>query len=275
MKYKLIAIDMDGTVLNSEHEVSEFNKKILNEVKDKNIKVVISTGRIFVSARYYAKLLGISTPIISCNGAYINGPINNDNIIIENPIEKEDVMYILKTLEENDLKYRFYDAENFYARSYDSITQKYVEWNKKLKVEDRINIEITESPFEIIERENVQILKFVVMDEDDDKLEKIKKILLDNANIDIVTSWEKSFDIMYKGVSKGSALKQLCDKLKIDRNEVIAIGDNENDMSMIEYAGLGIAMGNAEEIVKNIADYITDDNDNDGVAKAIQKFIVL
>ncbi len=85
---------------------------------------------------------------------------------------------------------------------------------------------------------------------------------------------KNNLEVMNKGVTKGNAVKILAQMYGIDRKEIIAIGDNENDMSMIEYAGLGIAMGNAEEALKNAADYITGDYQKDGVAEAIERFIL-
>jgi len=90
----------------------------------------------------------------------------------------------------------------------------------------------------------------------------------------VVSSSKNNFEVMCKGTSKGRATKILADFYNFTSEEVICMGDNENDISMIEFAGLGVAMGNGEESVKNIANYITDSNDDDGVAKVIEQFVI-
>lgn len=272
MKYKLIAIDMDGTLLNSAEEVSEKNKEAILKATEKGISVVVSTGRIFSSATYFAKILNVITPVIACNGAYVS-EYHRDNVIIENPIQKEDLKEIINILDRNDLYYHFYDDENFYTKDLEYNSLKYYEWNKKQDKDNKINIEIVKDPLNFVEKEDIKVYKMVTMDKDLDKVMKAREELSRNENIEIVSSWHGSLDIMYKGVSKGKALKQLCNLYNIKNDEVIAIGDNENDLSMLEFAGTSVAMGNGINLVKEYATFVTDTNDNDGVAKAIEKFI--
>ncbi|EOC99912.1 Hydrolase (HAD superfamily) [Caldisalinibacter kiritimatiensis] len=272
MNYKLIAIDMDGTLLNSNKEISERNKKALKVATEKGVQVVISTGRIFTSARYYAKLLGLITPIISCNGAYVC-EYHRKNVLYENPMETVDFKEIIKTLQENDFYYHFYDNENFYTRELNYSSSSYYNWNKKQKPGDRINIEIIDNPMELVEEKELKIYKIVAVDKDREKLDYIRKVLSKNKNIEIVSSWSDNIEIMNKGVSKGKALEKLCKIYNISKEQVIAIGDNYNDIPMLEFAGTAVAMGNGEEDAKKIADIVTDTNDNDGVAKAIEELI--
>ncbi|WP_069649120.1 Cof-type HAD-IIB family hydrolase [Caloranaerobacter ferrireducens] len=272
MKYKLIAVDMDGTLLNSNNEISEKNKNALRIATEKGIQVVISTGRIFTSARFYAKLLGIVTPIIACNGAYIC-EYHRNNVLYENPINTVDCREIIKVLEDNNMYFHFYDNDTFYTKELNYNSLKYYNWNKKQKPGDKINIQLIDDANKLFEERKPKIYKFVTMDNDLDKLNYVKNILSKNKNIEIVSSWKGSFDIMSKGVSKGKALEKLCNIFNIKNSEVIAIGDNYNDLSMIEFAGCGIAMGNGEEEVKKKADIITDTNDNDGVYKALKELI--
>lgn len=272
MNYKLIAIDMDGTLLNSKGRVTERNKEAIRKATEKGVKVVISTGRIFTSAMYYARLIGLVTPIIACNGAYVS-EYHRDNVILENPIDKKDIIEVFKVFEEKDLYYHFYDNENFYTRDLDFNSLKYYKWNEKQPEEDRINIEIIKNPIDFINKNNKKIYKIVVMDDDVDKIIKTRKELSNRNNIDIVSSWHGTIDIMFKGVSKGNALEELCKLHKIKEKEVIAIGDNENDLSMLKFAGTSVAMKNGIDIVKDYSDIVTDSNDEDGVAKVIEKLI--
>ncbi len=273
MNYKLIAIDMDGTLLNSQNQISDNNKKILKLATEKGIQVVITTGRIYTSALFYAKLIGAITPIIACNGAYIC-EYHRNNVIYDSPIELVDIKMIIDVLEEKNMYYHFYDNENFYTRRLDYSSLRYYKWNKKQKPGDRINIEIVDAPYQIIKNRKVKVYKFVVMDKDKEKLKQAREILTNNTNIEIVTSMSNNFDIMNKGVSKGNSLQYLYRLFKIDRSKIIAIGDNENDISMIKFAGLGIAMGNATEELKKQANLITHTNNEDGVYKALKDIIL-
>lgn len=273
MSYKLVAIDMDGTLLNRNNEISETNKNILKVITEMGIQVVISTGRLFTSARYYAKKLGLITPIIACNGAYVC-EYHRNNVLYERPLKTMDIKNVIELLENNNMYYHFYDNENFYTKELKYNSLKYYNWNKKQKKGDKINIEVLKNPLEFIIDEKPTVYKIVVMDKNSDKLNYISKKLINNRNIEVVSSMTKSFDIMDKGVSKGETLRELCKIFSINSDEVIAIGDNHNDISMIKYAKTGIAMGNGEKEVKEMADIVTDTNDNDGVGKALKELIL-
>lgn len=272
MKYKVVAIDMDGTLLNSKHEISQNNKNMLKVATEKGVQVIISTGRIFTSARYFAKLLGLITPVIACNGAYVS-EYHKDLILYESAIKKEDTIKVIEILDKYDIVYRFYDNDNFYLKNIKSMSDKYSEWTQSAEDIFKVKLTILDSPVDFVKDNSPKVYKFVIADEDAQKLSKVKEEILQIEGIEVVSSWMNSFDIMNKGVSKGNALKELCEKLGVKSEEVIAIGDNFNDSSMIEYAGMGVAMGNAEDGVKEIADMVTDTNDNDGVAKALKELI--
>jgi Cof subfamily protein (haloacid dehalogenase superfamily) len=273
MKYKLIAIDMDGTLLNSQHEISERNKVAIKSASEKGVKIVITTGRIFTSAKYYAKLLGITTPIIACNGAFIS-EYNKNNVLYDNPMRLDDCIEILNAAEEHGMYCHLYDNQNFYVRELKYSSQKYYEWNNRQKPEDRINIHIDKNLTQLLKDKKPEIYKMVIIDEDKSKLSNFKEIIQNNNNIEIVSSWHNNVEVMNKEVSKGNALYNLCKILDIRSEEVIAIGDNYNDASMFKYSGVSVAMGNAEIEIKEIADLVTDTNDNDGVGKAIENLVL-
>ena len=118
------------------------------------------------------------------------------------------------------------------------------------------------------------IYKFIFIDNDTKKLYKLREELKNIKNINVSSSWSNNIEVMEEEVSKGNSLKYLCERLNVKRENVIAIGDNENDMSMIDFAGLGVSMGNGNKKLKTIADIITSTNDEDGVAKIIEKYIL-
>lgn len=273
MAIKLICIDMDGTLLKDQQVVSEKNKQAIKEVIEKGIKVAITTGRMYDCAKLYSKEIGLDTPIIASNGAFIG---YKDEVIYNNPLEISDI----KAFFEVTKKYRLnaYLTANFGIISDYELpeTHVYKILNKTLNEDEQIKLIVSNDINKEIEKYDGQILKGVCVEKDRmDDLVKARKELEDlNLNIEIVSSWDDNFEIMKKGSSKGQAVKALAEYLGINKDDVMCIGDSENDLSMIEYAGIGVAMGNAIEKVKKEADYITDTNVNDGVAKAIKKFAI-
>lgn len=273
MKYKLICLDMDGTLLNRDNIVSEINKEAIKKAHDKGVKVAITTGRIFTSAKYYAGLIGIEAPIIASNGSYIREK-DKEEVIYECLLGKENCEKIWSIIE----KYDFFNCFN----THDTIISNkpfpskytYFELNDDLPKNMKIKLEVASDLKETFQKYNDRILKAICISKDYDKIRKAKEEILTYDEFEVVSSNLNNFEIMKKGVSKGKAVERLAQFYGFSREDIICIGDAENDLSMIEYAGMGIVMGNAEDYVKHKADYVTDTNNNDGVAKAIEKFIL-
>lgn len=271
MTVKLICIDMDGTLLKDQQVVSEENKKAIKEAINKGITVAITTGRMYDCAKIYSKEIGLDTPIIASNGGFIG---YKDEVIYSNPLKKDDIRIFLKAVKEHGLK--AYLTTNFGIISGYELPEDHVykTLNKTLEEKDRIKLIVSNNLNREIEKYDGEILKGVCANgtEKEKLLEARKELEGLNTNMEIVSSWDDNFEVMEKGSSKGNAVKALAKYLGISRDEVMTIGDSENDLSMIEYAGIGVAMGNGIDKVKELADYITDTNVNDGVAKAIRKF---
>ncbi|GIW49282.1 MAG: haloacid dehalogenase [Caloramator sp.] len=275
LKYKLIAMDMDGTLLNSQKQVTEYTKKVLKRASEKGIKLVICTGRIFTSAKSYARIIGTKAPIIASNGAYIREKDRNE-VIYEKYIKKETLLDIIKVTREWGFYPHIYTTDTIYSEKLIHSSLNYSKWNETVPEDERINIQIVDSLEDIVEKEGENFLKVVVMALEDEveKLQELKKYIKENMDVSIFSSYMNNFEIMDKEVSKGNALKRLAEFFDIDREAIVCFGDNENDKTMFEFAGFPIAMGNAEEEIKKIAAYVTDTNDNDGVAKAIEELIL-
>ncbi|ABR49734.1 Cof-like hydrolase [Alkaliphilus metalliredigens QYMF] len=274
MGYQLIILDMDGTLLNSDKEVSEENKKALQNVKDMGMTVAIATGRIFTSARFYARMLGITAPIIACNGALIRDHQTNE-VVYSNPIRLEDAIAIAKLCKEKGVYFHFYNQEQFYIEELGFSSLKYHDWNERQNESDRIHMEKMTNAVEFLTNNAIEVLKFVIMDEDPKKLKEIKEALDEMKTLETDKSWYNNLEVMNKGVSKGKAIKRLAEILQITQEKRIAFGDNYNDLSMKESVRTFVAMENGEEFVKERADYITASNDESGVAKGIKKYILL
>lgn len=270
MKYKLVAIDMDGTLLNSKNEVSKRTRESILRAGDQGTHVILATGRLLSSAVKYSSRMDLKRPIISSNGAVVID--EDEKVIFEKNINKDVVEIITRIADKYGLYYHFYAKDSFYSNKYvEDIIEFYNP--KGVKKEDKIKFNIYKDIKEITDN-NINVYKFIFIDNDTKKLYKLREELERVNGINVCSSWSNNIEIMEKNVSKGNSLKYLCEKLNIAQEEVIAIGDNENDISMIKYAGLGVAMGNGDNNIKSISDIVTSTNDEDGVAKIIEKYIL-
>lgn len=270
--YKLIVTDMDGTVLGGDHKITEENMRALREADERGVKVVFATGRFHDSAKEHVTFLEEVMPIVSSNGAIIKHPITNE-VLYCNSIDKDISLKIVETLDNLDLSYQIYTDNE--------ILQKYKTEEEKIKMQDFIKNTFSDKTEIVFKKDlkkdikDLNILKFNVVDFERPLLMKeARKEVEKIEGLEVTSSWNDNVEIMNAGSSKGSAVKFLCELLNIDKEEIIAFGDNYNDISMLEYVGMGVAMGNAEEDVKKIASYITDSNIESGVAKAIDDLVL-
>ena len=273
MKYKMIAIDMDGTLLNDEKSIHPRNIEAIKKASEEGVKVVICTGRNFASALYYSDLIGVKTPIICSNGAMIREK-DQDRVIYQSLLGSEKCKEIIKVLKEQNLNFNLYTANTLYTEELAYSSKFYEGFNKTLPKNRRVNIELIEDWEKLIAEQGEEISKAVAVDKDIEKVQKAKEVIKGMAGLEVVSSGKNNFEVMNEGVSKGDAMTRLAEIYGIDISEVIAIGDSENDLSMIELAGLGISMGNGEDYVKEAAQYITGTNNEGGVGSAIEKFIL-
>ncbi|KGJ48524.1 hydrolase [Clostridium sp. NCR] len=274
MAIKLICIDMDGTLLIDQQNVSEENKRAIKEAVSRGVHVAITTGRVYNCAKLYSDEIGLKTPIIASNGAFIGG--SNGETIYNNPLSSNEIKNFLNLTRQ----YRLlsYLTGNFGIVSTTELPDNHIYkvLNKRLKDEEKIKFEVIDNIDNAFKLYPNQLLKGVCIEKNNiSNLMKVKKELKRlNPELEIVSSWDDNFEIMKKGSSKGEAVAQLAKYFNLERDEVMCIGDSENDLSMIEYAGIGVAMGNAIDIVKQSAQYITLPNTESGVAKAIEKFVL-
>jgi len=262
--YKLVAIDCDGTLLTDKKQLTE---KTINIIKaaSKKVKIVIATARSFYRVEEYLRdmnLLNNNQYTICFNGGCIVNNGNEQEIESHTFLEEniKDLIQLSKVLETQILLY-----------AYNCLIVE--EIPEKFKNNKKINFEITK--MEQLESDKYKIYKIVFVDSPK-RIIQMRKTLPKEIfdKFEVTSSVPEYIEFVPKGITKHKALENLCDMLGIKKSEVIAIGDAENDIKMIQYAGLGIAMGNADNIVKDIADDITTSNNEDGVAKAIEKYIV-
>jgi len=269
MSFKLVVTDMDGTFLNSKDEISEENLKIVKELNESGILFSIATGRLDTMIKPYLRQIGNNNPIISCNGALVRN-LSKGEFYHAQIIEREDFTKIVDICKKNNLVFAVYCEYTVYSESIEGRVKYFAERNESLCEEEKVAIKIVDNIYSDLDE---KVFKILVTNDNFELLEQVKEEINKIPGIEAIKSSSNLLDIMTAGVTKGNALKDLAETLKIKREEIIAIGDNHNDISMLEYAGYAIAVGNAEQAVKDIADLVTATNDEDGVAKALRQVL--
>lgn len=265
--YRLFVTDADGSLFNSNSEISDKNKEAIKEVISRGVIFTIATGRMFSSILPYAYAININAPVISYNGALIKD-IYTKKVYYYNPIQTEDAIFAIRSLKESGYHINLYIDDELYV---EEITDR-VEWYLSF---NNVTVNAVGDLEEFLKRTGSVTAKIYALNDMKNPISIDTKVYDEiSKKLTISTSGGGHLEINAKGVSKGNALKTLANMYSIKREQVVAIGDNLNDLSMIEYAGLGIAMGNAPDIVKIKADYTTLSNDEDGVAHVIDKFFL-
>ena len=287
--YKLVAIDLDGTLLDQNEEVTRNTKKTIKKLIDEGIEIVIASGRPIDSIKAIAKEIGCKNYFIAGNGALIYD-IQKDEIIYEKYMSKEKILELIKLCEENSINYNVYMESTILAKEIKYNVLYYHKENLKKEESKKTRINIVNDMYEYVKQEkDAKFLKMTVCDENPivfkNVLKKLKKIngieVLDITHMSrkTITQGTKEYNIEYycteiskKNVDKWNAIEFLIDKLNIKKEEVMAIGDNVNDKKMIENARLGVAMNGSTKVVTNVANEIADSNDEEGVSKILQKY---
>lgn len=269
MKYKLLVLDVDGTLLNDAKEISKRTLAALLKVQQMGVRIVLASGRPTYGLLPLAKLLELGNYggfILSYNGGQI---INADNgeILFERRINPEMIPYLEKKARKHEFAIFTYHDDVIVTDSPDNIhIRKEAQLNDlKIVHEDEFSIAIDFAP-----------CKCVLVSDDDKAILELedhwKKRL--NGALDVFLSEPYFLEVVPCAINKANTLGVLLEQLDIKREDVIAIGDGVCDVTMIQLAGMGVAMGNAQNSVKACADWVTESNENEGVAVAIEKLIL-
>lgn len=271
MKYKMLVCDFDGTLYTDDFKVTKETLDAVEKYKAQGGKFVIATGRLYQAIKPFAELFKLTDEVVTYQGSGVYD-LKTDSIILSNEIESELAVeiyqYMYKTYGEITSPILFYEdkciveEENEFNKIFSQIVKVPLTCvNKQLDVyvaENKINAR--KILFLAVEKFIRHIISDLI-DKFGDKLNvnQSSKALLECVNIN---------------ASKGNAVKWIAERYGIKQEEICAIGDSENDNSMIEYAGLGIAMGNAMDVTKAVANYVCDTNNNNGVAKVIEEILL-
>lgn len=287
--YRLIAIDLDGTLLNSYGEITNKNREAIKYAINKGIEVVLASGRDPQTMKKISLELGIENFLIAGNGACIYD-IKQDKNIYESFVEKEKALEIIKICKQNSIFFNIYTNKGIITESLNYNVKVFHNENNYKPNKKRTNIEIVNDIYSYIKNNEFEILKIIICDESriifNNIIEKLKIIKdvevleVEHMSKKIIKTGTEEYKIEYfytevtnQNANKWDTIQYLAKKLGIEEKEIICIGDNINDLKMVKNAGVGIAMKNSALEKKEIADYVTEDNNSDGVGMAIYKYV--
>jgi 5-amino-6-(5-phospho-D-ribitylamino)uracil phosphatase len=264
----LIALDLDGTLLTDNKTISEKNKRVIQKAREEGHIVMIATGRPFRSSEMYYRELGLDTPIVNFNGAFVHHPQNHQWGVHHSPLSIDVAKDIVEALD--SFKYH-----NIIAEVIDDV---YFHYHDE-KLIDIFNLgepSITTGDLRKFLKHSPTSM---LIHTEEDQLAKIRSHLSDvHAEVIDHRSWAAPFhviEIVKYGLNKAVGLKKAADYFNIPPSRIIAFGDEDNDLDMLEYAGKGIAMGNGISAVKNIANEVTLTNEDDGVGVYLNDYLNL
>ena len=262
LPYRLCAIDLDETFLTRDHTISPRNLRAVRAIVQRGVTVVLASGRMHESILNFATQCGLDTPIISYNGAMVKNPVTSETWL-HDPVMPPDAVRVLDYCEENDLHLQYYIGGEVLMKSRNQFADLY--------------IGRTDSPYEVIPDfyQTVAPLattKMVIVNTPDgtDTLKPIFVAMLGNS-LYITKTSEEFLEFMSPGVSKGKALAKVAQRLGFRAEETIAFGNGQNDIPMIEFAALGVAVSDARPELLAVADRIAPGYEEDGVAQVLEE----
>ncbi|EGO62544.1 Cof-type HAD-IIB family hydrolase [Acetonema longum] len=264
MPIRLVAIDLDDTLLDHQTKVSPRAVEAIRQAMAQGVTVTVATGRMYASALPYARQLNLDVPLITYNGALIKACLSGE-VLYHRTIERELAAEIMELFRARDWYIQSYVDDVLYVREVNDQARAY-EASAKVKA-----VPLGESFY----TEALPPTKMLALARPEEIREQYRVVKQHfGGRLYAAVSKPTYLEMTHPAVNKGIALSYLAQKLGVDRREVMAIGDSQNDLDMIEFAGWGVAMGNAMDLVKSKADAVTAANDADGVAEAIERYIL-
>ena len=266
MRIHLVAIDVDGTLLNSRNEISDITAAVLRQARrEDGVHIVLATARPPRSVMPFYKLLDLDAPIITYNGALVYDPPSN-RVLLHVPVGPKLARQVVALARETFPEV-LVSAEILDRWYTDHLDETYITQTGRVFRPDLIG--------PIDEWLNEPITKLLLLGPTE-KIEPLGEVLAKafRHKVIVMQTEGELLQIMHPTVSKAQALKTVAGELGVSQQQVMAIGDNANDVDMLRWAGLGVAMANAAPTALEAADAVTDHNDQDGVAKAIHMMIL-
>lgn len=264
MSIKMVAIDLDDTLLDSRHRIPPSCVRAIQRVKAQGVNIILATGRMFRAALPYAQQLELDLPLITYQGALVKNSGSGD-IWYERPIRSDLALELIDLLEFNGVDYHIYCNDQIYSKKRMRVLQTHTRITgiEPIITQDMAGLIAGTPPLEIM----------AVLEKD--QLGGMERVLRERYGqaLHLTPFKYNTLEIMDACATKARALAAVAAALGIEAQEVMAIGDSHNDLPMIKWAGTGVAVGNAHPQVKEAADYVTGSNDEEGVIQALKKFI--
>ncbi|RTF50103.1 sugar-phosphatase [Serratia marcescens] len=269
MAIELIAIDMDGTLLDPQHQITPAVRQAIAAARRKGVHVVLATGRPYVGVQDYLRQLDIQGPgdfCITYNGALVLRAVDGA-CILQETLGFEDYLHFEQMAREFGVHYQAFDFDTLYTPNKD--IGKYTIHEAAMT-----GIPLKYRSVEEMDRQ-MRFPKVMMIDEPELLDRAIARIPAETRErYTILKSAPYFLEILHKNVDKGAGVRMLAEHLGVARENIMTLGDQANDTAMIEYAGVGVAMGNAIPELKAVAQFVTSANTEDGVARAIEKFVL-
>lgn len=266
---KLIAIDLDGTLLNEDKEIAAENKEIIQKLHDEGMEIVLATGRPFNGYWWIRQELGLEgwDDYTICNtGAFVRRNADG-KVIVDNSLTKEDYEKITSFLDDEDLQISLFTKDILYNNA-DEVNEGFLTDQNIMMMPRQKFADFDDIP------EKVARINFMGKEEELDKFYEKHKDKLESEYM-TMRNETYSLEVLKKSSGKANSLEKLCEYLGISTDQVIYFGDGANDKKAIELAGVGVAMAAADDETKEVADYTTKENDDGGVAHFLKEYLGL
>ncbi|MFC0229497.1 pyridoxal phosphatase [Serratia aquatilis] len=272
MSYRVIALDLDGTLLDDQKKILPESLSALAQARAAGVKVVIVTGRHHVAIHPFYQALQIDTPAICCNGTYVYD-FQQKKVLAANPLAKEQAKLVLQMLKQSNIHGLMYvDDAMLYQHTSGHVIRS-LAWAETLPQAQRPALQQVNSLLQAAD-EVQAIWKFAISHDDHSSLRDFAETVEKELGLACEWSWRDQVDIAQAGNSKGKRLQQWVESQGLSMDQVVAFGDNYNDLSMLEAAGLGVAMGNADDAIKERADLVIADHLQPGIAEVIRSRVL-
>lgn len=267
MSIRLIAMDLDGTLLNSAKVVSKRNMRAIEAAQACGVYVTIATGRMFISAEFFGKRIMANAPIICCNGGMVQA-VGADEPVFESHLSEDAFTELMELSEERNWYMQWYIGRDIYA---DKFRPEYFVSYKSMK-DAFVVKEVGKGGWRKYRHNVIQC----VARDLDGRIERVTHEIEQRfgGRIRAQQNTGYSVDLTPPEVNKALGISKLADYLGVRQDEVMAMGDGDNDLSMIRWAGTGVAMKNGIDEAKALSDYVAPDNDDDGVGRAIEELVL-
>jgi Cof subfamily protein (haloacid dehalogenase superfamily) len=272
MKYRLVALDLDGTLLDSSLNIRDATLETLREARSRGIQAMIVTGRHHTAAHAYWHQLQLDLPAICCNGTYVYDYRLN-RPLCGNPLTQKEALDLLSIVREHPVHLMVYTEKAMTHEADAPHLAGMRRWSNTLPPPVRPRFERVDS-FERVLEGTSTIWKFLIASNDLEALSACEQAVASRPEFECVRSSHGRSDISRAGNTKGQRLAEFIEQRGIAPQEVIAFGDQHNDKEMLELAGLGVAMGNGHPSLQELANYVAGSNDSDGIAEVLRQFVL-